>query len=148
MPDLELWSAEQAVALEPALRCTAALWSPTTGVVDSHGLMLAYQGDAEAHGAMVAFESPLERAEVTPAGIILDVGGAEPMQLLAPIASSTAPACMRRGSPSGSRAELPTRRRSNSTPAPACLGRVPGTGRREQQVIKFVSARRKVLGGH
>ena len=83
MPDLELWSAEQAVALEPALRCTAALWSPTTGVVDSHGLMLAYQGDAEAHGAMVAFESPLERAEVTPAGIILDVGGAEPMQLCA-----------------------------------------------------------------
>jgi L-2-hydroxyglutarate oxidase LhgO len=83
MPDLEPWTAEQAVALEPALRCTGALWSPTTGVIDSHGLMLAYLGDAEAHGAMVAFESPLLRAEATPEGIVLEVGGAEPMQLLA-----------------------------------------------------------------
>jgi L-2-hydroxyglutarate oxidase LhgO len=62
MPDLEPWSAERAMALEPELRCTGALWSPTTGVIDSHGLMLAYQGDAEAHGAMIAFESPLLRA--------------------------------------------------------------------------------------
>src|SRR4051812_11463483 len=46
MPDLEPWSAERATALEPELRCTGALWSPTTGVIDSHGLMLAYQGDA------------------------------------------------------------------------------------------------------
>ena len=45
--------------------------------------MLAYQGDAEAHGATIAFESPLERAEVTPEGIVLEVGGAEPMRLLA-----------------------------------------------------------------
>ena len=35
------------MALEPALRCTGALWSPTTGVIDSHGLMLAYLADAE-----------------------------------------------------------------------------------------------------
>ena len=81
MPDLEFWPGERAMALEPALRCTAALWSPTTGVVDSHGLMLAYQGDAEAHGAVIAFESPLERATVTKSGILLEVGGAEPMQL-------------------------------------------------------------------
>ena len=45
--------------------------------------MLAYQADAEAHGAVVAFESPLERAEVDGDGIVLEVGGAEPMQLLA-----------------------------------------------------------------
>ena len=45
--------------------------------------MLAYQGDAEDHGAAIAFESPLERAEVTPEGIVLEVGGAEPMRLLA-----------------------------------------------------------------
>jgi L-2-hydroxyglutarate oxidase LhgO len=83
MPDLQPWPAERATALEPALRCTGALWSPTTGIVDSHGLMLAYLGDAEAHGAMIAFESPLERAEVAPEGIALEVGGAEPMRLLA-----------------------------------------------------------------
>lgn len=83
MPDLEPWTAARAMALEPALRCSGALWSPTTGIVDSHGLMLAYQGDAEDRGAMIAFSSPVERAESTPAGIVLDVGGAEPMRLRA-----------------------------------------------------------------
>ena len=68
MPDLEPWTAAQAQALEPALRCTGALWSPTTGVIDSHGLMLAYLADAERHGAMIAFESPLLRAEVRSRG--------------------------------------------------------------------------------
>jgi L-2-hydroxyglutarate oxidase LhgO len=100
MPDLELWEAARAVALEPALRCTAALWSPTTGIVDSHALMLAYQGDAEDRGAMIAFNSPLERARATASGIELEVGGAEPMRLLARIlvnaAGLWAPALARR----------------------------------------------------
>ena len=39
--DMELLSAAQAQALEPALFCTAALHSPSTGIIDSHGLMLA-----------------------------------------------------------------------------------------------------------
>jgi L-2-hydroxyglutarate oxidase LhgO len=55
-------SAQEARALEPALRCTAALSSPTTGIVDSHGLMLALQGDLEAAGGMVALGSPVESA--------------------------------------------------------------------------------------
>jgi L-2-hydroxyglutarate oxidase LhgO len=45
--------------------------------------MLALQGDAEAHGAAVAFRSPLERGRVRDNGIMLEVGGAEPMQVLA-----------------------------------------------------------------
>ena len=83
MPDLEPWTAERARDLEPELRCTGALWSPTTGIIDSHGLMLAYLADAEAHGAMVALESPLERAACGPDGIELAVGGANPMRLRA-----------------------------------------------------------------
>lgn len=83
MPDLERWPAERAMALEPELFCTGALWSPTTGIVDSHALMLAYLGDAEEHGAMIAFKAPLERARVRADGIELEVGGAEPMRLLA-----------------------------------------------------------------
>jgi L-2-hydroxyglutarate oxidase LhgO len=55
-------SAPEAQALEPALRCTAALSSPTTGIVDSHALMLALQGDLEAAGGMVALGSPVESA--------------------------------------------------------------------------------------
>ena len=46
-------------ALEPALRCTAALLSPETGIVDSHGLMLALQGDLESAGGALALQSPV-----------------------------------------------------------------------------------------
>ncbi|MDH0865970.1 NAD(P)/FAD-dependent oxidoreductase [Mitsuaria sp. GD03876] len=53
--DLRWLSREEAIALEPQLRCEAALLSPSTGIVDSHGLMLALQGDLERHGGAVAF---------------------------------------------------------------------------------------------
>ena len=69
--------------MEPAVRCVAALHSPSTGIIDSHGLMLAYQGDAEAHGAMLAFTGPVTGGRVQDDGIVLDVGGEQPMQLLA-----------------------------------------------------------------
>lgn len=64
-------TAGQARALEPALRCSAALLSPTTGIVDSHGFMLALQGDLERAGGMVALGSPV-------AGARLGAGGAQP----------------------------------------------------------------------
>ena len=52
---VEFLEARAAKALEPALRCIAALHSPSTGIVDSHGFMLALQGDLERAGGMVAF---------------------------------------------------------------------------------------------
>jgi L-2-hydroxyglutarate oxidase LhgO len=60
----ELWSADQARAAEPALHCTAALWSPSTGIVDSHGLMLALQGDLERAGGCVALGSRVLAAQL------------------------------------------------------------------------------------
>ncbi|HET9042820.1 MAG TPA: NAD(P)/FAD-dependent oxidoreductase [Burkholderiales bacterium] len=81
--DLQRLSAGEARALEPALRCVAAYLSPSTGIVDSHAFMLALQGDAEAQGAAIAYRSPLERGRVRDNGIMLEVGGAEPMQVLA-----------------------------------------------------------------
>ena len=66
-------------AMEPALRCVAALHSPSTGIVDSHALMLAYLGDAERAGAMLALKSPLEKGVVRADGIELHVAGAEPL---------------------------------------------------------------------
>ncbi len=62
--DLVLLTREQAVALEPALHCVAALHSPSTGIVDSHALMLALQGDLEHAGGMVVLNAPLARAQV------------------------------------------------------------------------------------
>lgn len=70
--DLQLLTREQARALEPALECVAAVLSPSTGIVDSHGLMLALQGDLENAGGMVAFHSPLARAQVLPQGTELE----------------------------------------------------------------------------
>ena len=69
--DVVWMSREQALALEPELHCVAALYSPSTGIIDSHALMLAYQGDAEANGAMLALKSPLEKCEVVADGFVL-----------------------------------------------------------------------------
>ena len=79
--DLELLSATQAQALEPALACTGALLSPSTGVIDSHAYMLSVLGEAEAHGAVLACQTPVLGGRVTPQGIEIDTGGAEPMRL-------------------------------------------------------------------
>ncbi|EGZ19938.1 hypothetical protein PHYSODRAFT_248743 [Phytophthora sojae] len=52
--DLKLLTKSEAREIEPLVDCDEALFSPSTGIVDSHALMLALQGDAEANGAMVA----------------------------------------------------------------------------------------------
>jgi L-2-hydroxyglutarate oxidase LhgO len=69
--DLVLLSRTEVQALEPQLECVAALHSPSTGIVDSHGLMLALQGDLENAGGLVVLNSPLARAECGPGAIAL-----------------------------------------------------------------------------
>jgi len=61
----------QVLALEPELSCVAGLYSPSTGIIDSHALMLAYLGDAEAHGAMLALKSHLLGAQVAAQGFVV-----------------------------------------------------------------------------
>ena len=74
-------SGDEARALEPALRVAAALHSPETGIVDSHALMLAYQGELEDAGGALALHAPVVGGAVTGDGIRLDVGGEHPMRL-------------------------------------------------------------------
>ena len=81
--DLRVLSRGEALGREPALDCVAALESPSTGVIDSHALMLSLQGDAEAHGAMLALRSPVTGGRIAGDGIELDVAGDEPMRLKA-----------------------------------------------------------------
>ena len=81
--DLHMLEAREARALEPQLSCVAALESPSTGIIDSHAYMLALLGEAEDHGAAVAFRSPVVAGRLQADGIELEVGGAEPMRLLA-----------------------------------------------------------------
>jgi L-2-hydroxyglutarate oxidase LhgO len=61
---LKLLSKEQAQAMEPELSCEAALWSPGTGIVDSHALMLSYLADFENAGGMLALNSQFSSAQI------------------------------------------------------------------------------------
>ncbi|MFZ2386740.1 MAG: NAD(P)/FAD-dependent oxidoreductase, partial [Polaromonas sp.] len=71
--DLVLLTREQARALEPQLECVAAVHSPSTGIVDSHALMLALQGDLENAGGLVVLNAPLAHAERVHGATILIV---------------------------------------------------------------------------
>ncbi len=81
--DLIWLSGEEARALEPALVAERALLSPSTGIIDAHGFMLALRGDAEAHGAMFAFETPVLAGRTNGQGLVIEVGGPAPMRLAA-----------------------------------------------------------------
>jgi L-2-hydroxyglutarate oxidase LhgO len=82
--ELEPLSAARLARLEPALRGAAGLLSPMTGIIDSHALMLAYQGEAEDHGATLALRTRLLGAEATADGIALAAeSGGETVRLRA-----------------------------------------------------------------
>lgn len=59
--DLRLLDAGEARTLEPELRAIAALHSPSSGIVDTHALMLAFLGEAENHGARLVLNSQAVR---------------------------------------------------------------------------------------
>ncbi len=67
----------------PSIRATAGLWSSETGIVDSHGLMLALQGELEDAGGQIALNSPVVFAESGPEGHVLKVGEAGDLTLKA-----------------------------------------------------------------
>ncbi len=90
VPELVLLTAAQAQALEPELRCVAALHSHSTGIVDSHAFMLSLQGDCEAAGGLFAFGSPVVGGQVGADGITLHVGGEQPMEICAGIVVNAA----------------------------------------------------------
>jgi len=79
--DLRWLEAAEALALEPALQADAALLSPSTGIVDSHGLMLSLQGGLEAQGGALALCSPVQGLSSRADGHVLQVGGDTPMEL-------------------------------------------------------------------
>jgi L-2-hydroxyglutarate oxidase LhgO len=84
--------------MEPEIACVAALHSPSTGIIDSHALMLAYLGDAENAGAMLALKSPLEGVTVRADGFEVRVAGADPVlaRTLVNAAGLRAPSLARR----------------------------------------------------
>jgi L-2-hydroxyglutarate oxidase LhgO len=77
-------------ALEPEVSAIGGFFSASTGIVDSHGFMLALQGDLENAGGMVAFETPVASAAITPDGILIETGGAEASAVTARIVVNAA----------------------------------------------------------
>lgn len=61
--------------LAPDLRCTAALFSPRTGIIDSHGLMQSFVADIESFNGAIAYRSKMRSAAPTTWGgfvVVLD----------------------------------------------------------------------------
>jgi L-2-hydroxyglutarate oxidase LhgO len=77
--DAHMIDPDFAMSNEPLLSCVAALSSPSTGIVDVHGLMLAYHGDIENAGGMVVCNSRFVSARPDSEGFVVQVEGADPV---------------------------------------------------------------------
>ncbi len=86
--DLVFVDGARARALEPAIRCAGAIHSPSTGIIDSHGFMLALQGIAEDHGAMLAVGARV--VDLTPAKGCIIVTTADGTQITAALVVNAA----------------------------------------------------------
>src|SRR5262245_26921814 len=77
-----LHTSGEAKTMEPHVACVSALLSAETGIVDSHGYMLALQGELEALGGVLAVNAPVRRGRaLTGGGFEVDIGGEAPATL-------------------------------------------------------------------
>ncbi|MGH7105804.1 MAG: NAD(P)/FAD-dependent oxidoreductase, partial [Acetobacteraceae bacterium] len=88
--DLRWLTAAEATGMEPALSCVAALFSSSTGIIDSHGFMLALQGDLEEAGGTVAFRAAVRSGRCSSEGIHLEVGSDDLIELAAQVVVNSA----------------------------------------------------------
>lgn len=79
--DLQFLSKAEINRREPHVRAVAALYSPSTGIIDSHKFMESLQGDFENAGGLIAYEAPVLSASIHANGITLEVGGKDPTTL-------------------------------------------------------------------
>ena len=88
--DLVRLTGDEARRLEPALRASGALLSPSSGVVDSHALMVSLLGDVEAAGGVLALKAPVVGGVLSGEGLSLKVGGGQPATLEAKLVVNAA----------------------------------------------------------
>jgi L-2-hydroxyglutarate oxidase LhgO len=88
--DLRPVSGAELRELEPALRCDEALLSPSTGIVDTHGLMLSLQGELESSGGALALLSPADAVTLGSHGHVVQTGGEASLELEARIVVNAA----------------------------------------------------------
>ncbi len=76
--DLQWLSQQELRQREPALKATQALFSPSTGIIDSHAFMRSLLANAESQGANLACLTPVLHVEPSKDGFEIQVGGASP----------------------------------------------------------------------
>lgn len=81
--DLHRLDAADIARMEPEVRAVAGLFSPRTGIIDSHAFMLSLRGEIEGAGGMIALEAPVIEGETSADCIRVLIGGAAPMTLRA-----------------------------------------------------------------
>jgi L-2-hydroxyglutarate oxidase LhgO len=79
--DLTWLGGAEVAELEPVVSCVRGLFSPSTGIIDSHGLMNALRRDAVRAGAKVLLSSPVLSGEVRDDGVAIVVGGVDPIEV-------------------------------------------------------------------
>ena len=79
--DLRVMTADECARLEPEVRAARGLFSPSTGIIDSHDLMTNLHGDLGHHGGVVAFNTRVSALDLHDDGLIVRTGGADEMTL-------------------------------------------------------------------
>jgi L-2-hydroxyglutarate oxidase LhgO len=82
--DLQRIKSDQLAELEPDVQGFEALWSPSTGIIDSHSYMLSLHGDINNAGGIVVFHASVTSARAVAAGLILTVESDVPFEIEAP----------------------------------------------------------------
>nr|GEV10383.1 L-2-hydroxyglutarate dehydrogenase, mitochondrial [Tanacetum cinerariifolium] len=77
---LKMMDGSEAMSLEPELQCVRALWSPTSGIIDSHSLMLSQMGEAESHGTTFCYNNTVIGAHVEDNQIYLHISETESLR--------------------------------------------------------------------
>jgi L-2-hydroxyglutarate oxidase LhgO len=79
--DLERLNAAEVKQMEPNISAVSALYSRSTGILDSAALMLSYQVDLEAAGGILSLNAPVNGVQVKVSGFRINIGGNDPMML-------------------------------------------------------------------
>ncbi|PHT37207.1 hypothetical protein CQW23_24907 [Capsicum baccatum] len=74
---LRMMEGYEATTLEPELHCVKALWSPSSGIVDSHSLMLSLVGEAESHGTTFSYNTAVIGGRIEGNQIQIHVSGSD-----------------------------------------------------------------------
>jgi len=77
LTDLVMLEKDEIAELEPSVFSIKALWSPSTGIIDSHSLMKQYETDTINNGGQIAYNSEVSSIKRTQEGYELTVKEAD-----------------------------------------------------------------------